>query len=103
MGRSSDRHTQDFLIGRNHLVADCDDGLQGQFGIGDRRDDIGNLGTAVDGLQGHRFGILTGLERAFRSPFHKISEIGTGRLARRLKARADFSGIYISADGTGNW
>src|SRR5208282_5871431 len=42
----SNRHLQDVLVGRDHLVADRDQRLDCGFGFGDRGDDVDHVGLA---------------------------------------------------------
>ena len=88
---------------KHDLVADGDDGLQREFGVGDCGDDIGDFRVAVDGLHGDSFGFLAGLKRALGGAFHEVGEVLPGRLSLGLHARSGLGGIHVRADGAGDW
>src|ERR1700722_2895690 len=89
----SDRHFQNVLIGRDHLVAYRDQRLHRGFGLGDRGDDVDHVGFA--GRYGVRLGVGL-LRRVGHGVDHVLQDRAEVRRRRfrRGGAAAEARGLF---------
>src|SRR4030095_3525574 len=69
-----DRHPHDFLIGRDHLVAHGDGGLQRDFGVVHGHDDVADVDLAGHGLGRLLLALPHGLDPAFGGTLEGVDE-----------------------------
>src|SRR6185437_16207198 len=92
---ASDRHPQDVLVGRDHLVAHRDERRDGGFGFGDRRNDVDHVGFAHSDRLRLRVGLGAGCGHRVHHIFEDRAEVrsvccdfGRRRKTARICARA---------------
>src|SRR5579863_1890518 len=78
----SDRHPQNFLIGRDHLVAHRDQGLDRRLALRHGGDDVDHIGLA----HGHRLRLRVRLTAGLRDGLDHVLEHGAEAEAALLRA-----------------
>ena len=91
-------------VGFHDLVAHRDNGLQGQFGLGDSRNNLGKVSLAADAGDGQVFAALADPDGLFNGALDQIGELlALVYIAGVDSGNAPSGGIAVCINGTGDF